>query len=76
MSSGAEVVSKRPIRGQEARGMPRGLAPLHALRPLAQWPMRVVAPVMERATLAMSHPGPDLPLGRTVALPLLRHDHP
>ena len=62
------------IRRQKALGMPRGFEPLHAIFSLACGPMRVLAPVIEVATLAMLHPGQDLALCRAVALQLIRDD--
>src|SRR5262249_27096003 len=44
--------------------------------PLARWPMGVLTPVIEIATLAMFHPGQDLPFGRAITLELVRDDHP
>src|SRR4051812_36043112 len=44
--------------------------------PLACGAMRVFAPVIEIATLAMLHPGQDFPFGRAVALELIRNDDP
>src|SRR6516162_1873770 len=41
----------------------------------ARGAMRVFAPVIEVATLAMLHPGQDLPLRRPIALQLIRNDH-
>src|SRR5262245_3143915 len=38
--------------------------------------MRVLTAVVEIATLALFHPGQDLPLRRAVALQLLRDAHP
>src|SRR5262245_52187579 len=54
--------------------MSRGLEPLHAPFPLARRPMRVLTAVVERAALAMLHPGQDVPFGRAVALELIRND--
>src|SRR5499427_6641661 len=76
MPSGAKVLGNRAIRGQEALGMPGGLEPLHAMLPLARRPMGVLTPVIEIATLAMFHPGGDLPFGRAITLELVRDDHP
>jgi hypothetical protein len=38
--------------------------------------MEVLTPVIEIATLAMCHPGQDLPFGRAITLELVRDDHP
>src|SRR5215470_10355788 len=43
--------------------------------PLTRWPVRVLAAVVEIATLAMFHPGQDFPFGRAIALQLIRNDH-
>src|SRR4029450_2126781 len=43
--------------------------------PLARRPMGVLTAVVEIATLAMLHPGQDVPFGRAVALQLIRNDH-
>jgi hypothetical protein len=55
--------------------MPWGFKPLHAIFALARGAMRVFAPVIEVATLAMLHPGQDFTLRRPVALQLIRNDH-
>ena len=49
------------ICGQKSLGMPRGFKPLHTIFALARGAMRVFAPVIEVATLAMLHPEQDLP---------------
>src|SRR5262245_2260918 len=71
MPSWSEVLGNRTIRGQKALGMTRRLEPLHAIFALPRGPVRVLAAVIEIATLAMLHPGQNLPLGRTVALQLI-----
>src|SRR5262249_33170982 len=76
MASGAKVLGNGTIRGQESLGMPCGLEPLHAMLPLARRPMGVLTPVIERATLAMFHPGQDLPFYRAITLALVCDDHP
>ena len=76
MPSWSEVLGNGSIRGQKARGMPRGRKRLHATLPLARRPMRVLTPVIERATLAMLHLWQYRTLRRTVALQLIRNDDP
>ena len=49
---------------------------MHAILALACGAMRVLAPVVEIATLAMLDPWEDLALGRAVAFELIRNDHP
>ena len=48
---------------------------MHPILALARGAMRVFAPVIEVATLAMLHPGQDLALGRAVALELIGDHH-
>src|SRR6516165_4919466 len=74
MPSGAKVVGNGSIRRQKALGMPRRLQPLHTILTLTRGPMRVLAPVVERATLAMLDPGEALALGRAVALQLVGNE--
>ena len=54
--------------------MTRRFDPLHTSLPLARRPLRVLAAVVERATLAMFHPGQALALGRAIALQLICND--
>src|SRR5262249_7224779 len=75
MSSGAEVLGNGAIRRQKSLGMPGGCEPLHPILALARGAMRVFAPVIEVATLAMLHPGQDLALRRAVALELIGDNH-
>jgi hypothetical protein len=56
--------------------MPRGLEPLHAILALACGAVGVLTAVVQIATLTVLHPGQDLALRRTVALELVRDDHP
>ncbi len=74
MPSGSKVLGNGSIRGQKARGMPRGLKSLHAPLALPRRPMRILTPVVQVTTLAMLYPGQDLPFGRAVALQLIRDD--
>src|SRR5215510_1805636 len=76
MPSRAKVLGNRTIHGQKALGMPRRLEPLHAIFSLACRAMRILTPVVEVTTLTVFDPRPDLPLGRAVALQLIRDDHP
>ena len=48
---------------------------MHTILALARGAMRVFAPVIEVATLAMLHPRQYLPLGRAVALKLIGDNH-
>jgi hypothetical protein len=56
-------------------GMPGGFEPLHPILALARGAMRVFAPVIEVATLAMLHPGQELPLHHAVAPELIGDHH-
>ena len=75
MPSRSEVLRDRAIRGQKALGMTRGLESLHAPLALARGAMRVLAAVIEIATLAMLYAGKNLACGRAVALPFVRDEH-
>src|SRR5215467_9378122 len=74
MASRSEVLGDWTIGRQEALRMTRRLKPLHAIFSLACGAMRVLAAVVEVATLPMFHPRQDLALRRAVALELLRDD--
>ena len=74
MPSRAEVLGDGTIRRQKALGMTGGFEPLHPPLPLARWPVRVLAPVIEITTLAMLYPWEHLACGRAVALQLVCHD--
>src|SRR5215813_1583595 len=76
MSSRSEMLGDRTIGSQEALRMTCGLKPLHAILALTRWPMGVLTPVIEIATLAVFDPGQYLPLGRAITLELIRDDHP
>src|SRR5215813_4766158 len=76
MPSGAEVLGNGAIRRQKTLGMPGRFEPLHAILTLPRGAMRVLTAVVQIATLAMFHPRQDLPLGRAVALQLIRDDDP
>ena len=52
------------------------MKPLHAPLPLARRLGRVLGPVVQVAVLAMLHPGQDLALRGTIALPLVGDHHP
>src|SRR5215510_353713 len=69
------MLGDRAIRRQKALGMSGGLEPLHAILTLPRRPMRVLAPVIEVATLAMLHSGQDLALRRAIALELIGDDN-
>jgi hypothetical protein len=56
--------------------VPSRLEPLHAPLPLAGRLMGVFSPIVQIAVLAMVHTGEELALGGTVALELVRDDHP
>jgi hypothetical protein len=75
MLPGSEGLGNGSIRRQKALSMPRRFEPLHAPLALARWPMRVLAPVLEIATLAMLDPWENLALGRAAALQLVGNDH-
>ena len=61
MPPGAKVLGNGTIRRQKALGMSGGLEPLHAIFSLACGAMRVLATIIEVATLAMLDPGQDIP---------------
>jgi hypothetical protein len=67
MPSRTEVLGTGAIRRQKSLGMTGGFESLHTILALARGAMRVFAPVIEVATLAMLHPGQELPLRRAVA---------
>jgi hypothetical protein len=76
MPSWANVLGNGSISRQEPLGMTGRFEALHATLPLTCWPMRVLTPVVERATLAMLYTWQELALRRSVALQLIRDDHP
>jgi hypothetical protein len=76
MPSRSAMVGDGSICRQKSLGMPGGFELLHAILALACGPLRVLAAVIEVATLAMLHPGQDLALRRAVALQLIRNDDP
>jgi hypothetical protein len=71
MPPGAEVLSHRPVRGETPLRVAGSCNPLPAPCALTRRPMRVVTPVMARATLPMFHPGQALTLRRAVARQLI-----
>src|SRR5919202_6605816 len=72
----SKVLGDRTVRGEKPLRMAGGFEPLHAIFSLACGAMRVLTAVIEGATLAMFHPGQDLPFGRAITLELVRDDHP
>ena len=68
MPSRAEVLGDGSIRRQKTLRMPRRFKPLHVVLALACWPMGILTPIIEIATLAMFDPRQYLPLRRAVAL--------
>src|SRR5215510_12647824 len=76
MPSRSKVLGNGAVGRQKTLGMPRGFKPLHAIFPLARWPMRVLTAVIEIPTLTVFHPRQDLPFGRAVALQLIGDDDP
>ena len=68
MPSRAEVLGDGSIRRQKTLRMPRRFKPLHVVLALACWPMGILTPIIEIATLAMFDPRQYLPLSRAVAL--------
>jgi hypothetical protein len=71
MPSWSEVLGDGAIRRQKALRMSRRLKPLHAIFSLACGAMRVLATIIEVATLAMLNSRQNLALGyiQTGALP-------
>src|SRR5258707_14798110 len=61
--------------GKEALNLPRRLEPLHDPLSSSGRLMGVFGPVIEALMLPMLDPGHDLPLGRGVALQLVRDEH-
>src|SRR5215813_10746686 len=57
MPSRAKVLGDGFMRRQQSLGMPRRFQPLHAIFSLACEAMRVLATMIEVATLAMLYPG-------------------
>src|SRR2546426_12763963 len=76
MASWSDVVGNRAIRGQKALGVTGRLQRVHALLALTRRSMRVLTPVVERATLVMFDARQHLPLGRTIVLQRIGDDHP
>ena len=76
MASRSEVLSDRTIRGEKPLGVPWRLKPLHASLPLARRVVGIFRAVIQRAALAMFHPGQDLALRGAIALQFIRDDHP
>src|SRR6266567_9427761 len=76
MPSRAEVLGYGSIRREKTLGMTGGFESLHALFPLARRAMRILAPVVEIATLAVFHPRQEFSVRRAVALELIRNDDP
>src|SRR5919109_4326541 len=76
MPSRAKVLGDGSVRRQKALGMSRRLQPLHAIFALACGAMRVLATIIEVATLAMLDPGQALARGRAITLELVRDNHP
>ena len=76
MPPGSKVLGDWTVRGEKLLRMAGGFEPLHAIFSLACGAMRVLATIIEGATLAMLHPGQDLTLRRAIALQLLGDDHP
>src|SRR5262245_54217972 len=76
MPSRAEVLGDGSIRRQKTLRMPGRFEPLHVVLALARRSMRILAAVVEIATLPVCHTGQYLTLRRTVAFELIRNDHP
>jgi hypothetical protein len=57
-------------------GVSRRFEPLHPLFPLTRGLVGVLRAVIEIAALAMFHPRQEVPLRGTIALQLVRDDHP
>ncbi len=64
------------IHREEALDPSGGLKLLHAPLPLVRRRMGILRPIGQIAMLAMFHTGQELTLGGTVALELVRDDHP
>lgn len=76
MTSWPEVVCNGTRGSEEALRMTRGLKPLHASLSLAGRLMRVLRAVIQIPVQPMFHVWEELPLGGTIALQLVRDDHP
>jgi hypothetical protein len=76
MPSWAEMLRNGTIGGEELLGLSCRLEPLHAPLPLAGGLVRILGAVVQIAVLAMVYTGYNLAPGGTVALELVRDDHP
>jgi hypothetical protein len=76
MPAWSKVLGDRPIRGEKPLRVPRGFKPLHALFALAGGLVGMLRTVVEVPMLAVLDPRQYLPLGRAIALELIRDDHP
>jgi hypothetical protein len=76
MTPRAEVLGNQPIGGEDTLGLPWGLESLHPSFPLTRGLGGVFGTVVQIAVLPMVHTRQDLTQGRTIALKLIRDDHP
>ncbi len=72
MPSRSKVLGDRTVRGEKPLRMAGRFESLHAKLALTRWPMGVLTPVIEIATLAVFDPGQYLPLGRAIILEFIR----
>ena len=76
MPSRVEVLGDGSIRRQKTLRMPGRFEPLHVVLVLARRSIRMLAAVVERATLPVCHAGQYLTLRRAVAFEFVCDDHP
>ena len=76
MPSRSAVLGKRTVRGEQPLRMAGRWEPLHAIRALTHWPMRVLTAVIEVAAVPVFHPRQYFALGRVIALQFICDDDP
>ena len=76
VTSRAEVRCDGAIGREKALGMSWGLESPHAVFSLASRLVRIFCAVIQIPVLTMFHAGHNLPLGRAIAVELIRDDHP
>ena len=76
MPSWADMLRYETIGGNDPRGLPGRLEPLHAPLALAGGLVRLLGAMVQRAMLPMFHSRQEFPLGRPIAFEVLRDDDP